>query len=112
MREVIYNPKNENFKGDIKIKLVPYKERLKLTKDLGLKVDKSGQIDLSESDQFGMLEKMYDIAEKYVLEMDVEHIESGEKFSSLEDLGYYLEGNELLSEISGVVMNGVRLGKN
>lgn len=106
MKEIEFRPKTEGFEGHIKIKLLNYKERMELTKELGLKVTANGV----ESDMLAIAEKMSARAKDYVTEVKLKF--GDVEFSDLEELSYYKEGNDVLQELMNVMMNGMSLGKN
>lgn len=100
---------SKDFKGVIVLKWLNYNERLQLIKKLNFKVGKQGNF--QENDSMEIALKLINLSAEYVEKVDVYHVESEEKFSSLEDLGYYSEGVELISELSNILVNGVSLGK-
>lgn len=108
MREFDFTPKSEVFKGTIKVRVPSYKERVGLMKELNIKFNSNGSLDLSEGvDLFGLLA---DKIEQFVVAVDLKC--GKHNFSSIEDLSYYAEGSEVVNELIAVLMNGMSLGKS
>lgn len=105
MKIVDYKPKNEGFSGELKIKIPTYKERLKMAKTLSLQ-----KISEKESDQFGILDGLIDAVKEHIAVIDLKFGE--ETFKSPDELDYFAEGTELLTEIGQILINGISLGKN
>lgn len=105
MKIVDYRPKNEGFSGTLKIKIPTYKERLKMAKTLSLQ-----KLSDKEADQFGILEGLIDAVKDHIAEIDLKFAD--ESFKSADDLDYFEEGTQLLTEIGHMLINGITLGKN
>ena len=103
-----YKPK-KHFEGMITIKVPQYKERIKLLKECNFKLGKEGDLESGEG-QFDSIEKMIEVTEKHIEKVALVH--GGEEINSVEDLGYYAEGTELLNEVGGLILNGFTLGKS
>lgn len=105
MKIVDYKPKNEGFSGELKIKIPTYKERLKMAKTLSLQ-----KLADKDSDQFGILEGLIDAVKDHIAVIDLKFGE--EVFKSPDELDYFEEGTQLLTEIGHMLINGISLGKN
>jgi len=99
------------FEGEIKVKVPKYKDRLKLLKECNFKMDDKGEISKG-TDQFDSVEKVVEIAESHILQVNVKHKETEEEFDSVEGLSYTQEGSELINDIGNMVLSGFKLGKN
>lgn len=109
MRELIYECK-EPFKGEIKVEVLKFKQRLKYLKASGLAVNSEGEID-PNSDQLDASIKMIEMAEPHIKEVNVEH-ESGVKAGSYEELEDNPEFDSLISDIASFVFNAGQVGKS
>ena len=103
-----YVPKKD-FEGSIVLKVPQYKERLKLLKECNFKLGANGDI-INNDSQFDSIEKLAEITEKHIEKVNLTC--NGNEIKSVEDLGYYAEGVELLNEVGGLILNGFSLGKN
>ena len=111
MKEFTYKIKpndSHGFKGSAVIKIPKYKERLKLLKSVNLKFGENCEVIL-DGDQIGMAIKFAEIAEAHVKSIDISR--GNDKFKSLEDLEYDPEGGALVSELGGLVVSGIKMGK-
>lgn len=103
-----YVPK-KNFTGVIVLKVPQYKERIKLLKECNFKLGAEGEV-TNNNEQFDSIEKLAEITEKHIERVDLKM--NDQEIKSIEDLGYYAEGVELINEVGGLVLNGFTLGKN
>lgn len=108
MKQFIYKVKEKGFSGEIVLDVPSYKEKLAIIKSLNMKVSKDG-IEEASVDPMEMAEKLFETMEKYVKKVDLEY--AGEKFSSVDELGYYEVGQKVIQEIQHVLTNGMALGK-
>lgn len=106
MKEIEYKPTVPGFEGYIKLKLMNYKERMALMSQMGIKVGVNG----IESDTLDLLEKLSAKASEFVTEVKLKYGDA--EFTTLEDLSYYAEGNEVLQELMRLMMTGMSLGKS
>lgn len=88
-------PKPNPFKGSIKMEVPFYKERTSILK--ALNADKSEDVDSAD--------KIYDLVVKHVKEMKVK-LKDGTVITSIEDLGPYREGCELINALAKNIMGG------
>lgn len=105
MKEFDYVPKK--FAGKVRLKIPSYRDRMKLAQEMSVPKSEGG-IDISAGAKAA--EKLLDKLSELIVSIDVEY--KGEKFTSLEDLEYYEEGNELIGELGHVVLNGLSLGES
>ena len=101
MKTFDYKPQNESFEGIVKVDLPTYKERIDLVKQIGT--------DITEANAINKAGDILKLVEKHVVSVDLTHA-NGAKFKSLDDLGYYKEGSEIVNELGMVVLNGIPLG--
>lgn len=93
--------KFDGISGHLIIKVPSMKERLAMMKDSEIK---SSNVGMDE------VVKLMEASALCVSSVDVDYL--GEKYTSFEDLGYYEFGSVIVNYVSGVVMNGIPLGKN
>lgn len=91
------------FSGFVEVEIPSYTERMDILKSLNFS-DKDG-INV-ESGQ-----KVIKLVEKHVVNVSLSFGES-EKINSLEELGYYKEGTELINGISAIIVQGIPLGNS
>lgn len=119
MKEIEYKPKptkaadgsevSSPFSGLVKLRVPTYKERLEIIKKLNYKVGKDGELE-AKSTQFDSATEIMDLVEKHVVSVELT-LES-DVITSLEDLGYYMEGSQLINELANVIIGGIKLGKH
>lgn len=93
----------------ITLKVPQYRERLKLLKECNFQVSNEGELNAGQG-QFDSLEKLVEITEKHIEKVDLKF--EDQEIKSIEELGYYTEGTELLNEVGGLILNGFTLGKS
>ena len=107
---MIYNwQAKEPFEGHISMEVLLHDDRMKILSDLNLEAGSGGEVKLNK-DMISQLSKMKTHVAKYIKEVRLVHIETGTVFNSLADLEYYEEYQEVLNELSGIMLNGVKLG--
>ena len=92
-------PEGLGLQGTVTIEVPNYRERLDLVRGIG---------DL-DGEGVEVAGKMYGLVERHVKSMSV-HGPDG-SMTTVDDLGYYAEGVELINAIGGVILRGVELGK-
>lgn len=105
---MIHIHKAKGFKGDIKVRMLKFKERLDVIKSLNI-VAKDGEIEIS-NDNLDKFEKLADIVKKQIHEMDLVHSKSGKEFKCIDDLEYFEEYTVIINDLAGILLNGVSLG--
>lgn len=88
-----------SFEGTVVILVKPYRERMKYAQEVAA---------VKDEDAMSMADKFFDLAEENVVSVDVAM--GKEKFKSLEDLGYYKEGADLINRIATAIASGPSLG--
>jgi len=93
------NPVSIPFKGEIEVEMMTYQERLGTAKAIGL-VDDDNALDKSD--------EIIALVAKRVKSVDVK---AGDiEIKSLDELGYYKEGSDIINDIGRLVMQGIPLG--
>lgn len=95
------------FKGWALIDVRPFVERAQMLKDLDLSVKEGEAV---PADQMDKVIKIQELAKKHVKKIEVDF--EGTKFTSADELECYVEGQEVINELAGFVLNGVKLSKN
>lgn len=95
--------------GKAEISIPSYQERLKYIKQCNFKSNKSGEVQIS-GDDMDALSKMIEIAEKHTKTVQMIREEDGTQFNSFQDLSYDSEGCEVINQIAGAIIGGVKLG--
>ncbi len=120
MKSIKYSPKARRklddgsegpvWSGSVTLKLPNYRDRLRLVKDLNFKVNEKGEVEYGAS-MFEAQEKIIGVVETHVENVDLTRVEDGMEFKNIDDLGYDVDGTELINELAFSLINGVRLGK-
>jgi len=90
----------------VELELLKYKDRIKLIKDMNFQVKPDGSIDGNPLDQ---MEKLTDTVRRQIKSIRIKTSER--EYTSLEELEYFVEYSEIINELIGVVMNGVKMGE-
>jgi hypothetical protein len=108
--EYVYELKDKKaFVGSILIEIPNIKEQFKILKELNIAPSEDGKVKFA--DQLDTVQKQLDLCEKYIKKVDIKH-SSGKEFKSVEDMLYFKQTRELLlNDISGMMINGIDLGK-
>lgn len=106
--EFEYTPEVDGFKGTVKLKLLTYKEKLQKQQDLGLKIDKNGEVVIEDLGKASS--KLIENINKHIVNCNLSY--DGVGFTSLDELGYYEEGLVVVLDIAKFLMRGPVLGKN
>lgn len=107
MKVFDYQLKNKDFKGVLKVELPSYQERINLLKEMNIKNDIKEGNTTELLDRAGEVEKL---VSKHVKEIKLTFTPTKYKIDSIEDLGYFKEGCELINELSESILSGVQLG--
>jgi hypothetical protein len=97
------------FDGSVKVKVPKHVDRIKLIRSLNTTVDVSGELVKTGMDS---AEKLMDFAKSHIETVSLKRIEDGVEVKNVEWLEYDVDGAEVLSEISNVLLQGVKLGKS
>lgn len=95
------------FEGSMKIRIFPAEQRANFGKSLNLKVNKEGDVELS--DQAETSQKILTFTKENIVSLDLKC--NGQEIKEVSDLEFYEEGVKLLTEVSLVMFKGIRLGK-
>jgi hypothetical protein len=99
----------EPFRGCVEMDRLSHDQRMEILNDLNLQADSAGEVKINK-DMLSKLSKIKEHVNKHVKKVDLEHIDSGMCFKSLTELEYYEEFQEVLNELSGILLNGFKLG--
>ena len=114
MPEIKFTPKGKGkdspWKGHVKIKTLDWKMRTKAIKELQFSTGDDGKVELAAANIADLADKMRDMCELCVTQVDLTFKKTGAKFKSLGDLEPYREGMEAIIEIGSALINGVELG--
>jgi len=99
------------FEGYVEMEIVKYQERMKILNDLNMKANSTGEVVLNK-DMIDQLDKMREYVLKYIRKFAIVHKDSGTEFNSLEELEFYEEYQEVLNSLSGLMLNGAKLGNS
>lgn len=105
--EIKVNVDKNGFKGWAVVDVRPFVERAQMLKELDLVVAEG---EAKPSEQMDKIIKIQELTKKHVVKLELEF--DGIKFKSIDELECYVEGQEVVTELSGYVLNGVRLSKN
>lgn len=97
------------FEGTVKVKVPKHIDRIKLLREINTKVDPSGALLNTGMDS---AEKLMEFAKSHIESVSLKRIEDGLEINKLEWLEYDVDGAEVLSDISTMLIQGVKLGKN
>ena len=103
----------DGFKGKVKVNFPTRAEKHALLREL--KALGYGADDESEkiTDQkLALAEKMGEVAEARLLDIDVTHVESGTHITDKAMLDVYHEGQQMVGIISNLILGGIQLSKD
>lgn len=107
----VVDVKQNNIHGTVDILVPKYTQRLKYIQDCKFKTDDAGNIKVDMSSLDSVI-KMVEISKKHVLNMDLLNEKSGRLYKNFDDLEDDAECDGVINEIAGLVLSGVKLGKN
>lgn len=113
MKEFKYVPKADSgFKGSVVVSVPKYKKRMSLLRECNFKMSKGGELETG-LEQFDSLDKLISITEDHVVSVSLtyDNVDETSLIESIEDLGYYQEGVELINELGNLILSGFSLGK-
>jgi hypothetical protein len=102
------------FKGYVSIEIPSYPQRLKYIKECQFQVakDDKGQVVVSESmSNIDALIKMVELAKVHVKEVKVTKCDE-DVYKTFADMLDDADCDEMINEISGIILNGIKLGKS
>jgi len=94
-------------KGHLIVKLPTYKERIELIKSIKYKLDGDGKIAYNEETLISSAD-LLDKASAFIDKVEVVN-DLGFKFTSVDDLSCDPDGIKLLTQISNLLMKGIKL---
>lgn len=90
----------------VELELLKYKDRLRLIKEMNFQVKPDGSIDGNPIDQ---MERLTESVRKQIKSIKIKTSEK--EYTSLDELEYFVEYSEIINELIGIVMNGVKMGE-
>jgi hypothetical protein len=112
IKQITWTAKEETgFKGEVVLNALNYVDKMKALKELNLKTNASGEVELSVGDQMDSAVKIYELLSRNIVSMSLEH-SSGEIIKDLDSLGMVAEGSSIIPELGGLLIKGISLGKN
>lgn len=115
MKEVIYEPKacskeGSLVKGNVKIRVPNMIERYEYISQVGFKANQDGQLENS-SDNLRSIAQMVKLSQPHYLEVNLKH-NDGSSIKSFDEMLDNPDCDEIMIEISGMILNGFRPSKN
>ena len=107
MKQVTYKPK-EHFTGEVLINLPSARQRIRYIKECNFTFNNSGEV--SVMDNIDAMDKMYDVAEKHVLKVNLKHSD-GASYKSFKTMADDALCDDICQEIIGIVLQG-KLGED
>lgn len=115
MKQLVYTPKacqeGGDFIGGVTLRLPSFDERYEALDELGIKVNKDGEIEMSDMNSFKAVRSLVKMCGKYFVSVDIKH-KDGREFKSKEDLESDPECDGILIEIAMNLSKGFRPTKN
>ena len=96
----------ENFKGEVIIELLPWKERIAKTKEVSYEIVNG---ELKERSDFDKGAMALEISLSRVKSVSVKNGEN--EITSIDELLNYKEGMEVAREIQSIILNGISIEK-
>jgi len=103
MKKLVYKPKDENFEGSLEIEVPSMRQRMKIFRDCRFKQNDDGEI--SGLENIEAMEKMYEIAEKFVKKVNIKH-SSGSSFKSFKAMSEDSDCDDICQNIIKFVLEG------
>ena len=105
-----HNVKAKGFSGVVTITAPKYMQRMQYLKDCSFEVGPDGNITIN-SGNIDSIMKMWEIAKKHIVKIDITKTEVELKYSTPDELEYDGDCDELINEICNLIMTGVKMGK-
>ena len=99
------------YEGKLVVKAPSQMERLQYSKEVTLSVSQDGVLS-HKTDQLEMTMKMFEIAKKHILEVDLKRRDNGFEIKDLEAFEHDADSSMVMTQIASRVLKGVRLGND
>lgn len=100
----------EGLAGFVEYEPLHFTKRIKMAMDLKLKFDEEGKVIFNdEVDQTTMFLKLYEVVKQQIKNVSI--ISEEKEIKDFEELGYFAEFNQIVSELINVILKEERLGK-
>lgn len=117
MKTVKYVPKDakgdeKKFEGHVELRMPLFEERLELVEKMGLETDDDGKVKFSEEkkSKISFLVGLLKAARPFYVSVNLKRLSDGAVFESYEDLSSDSDCQGIITEVAGVVMNGLKVG--
>lgn len=97
------------FEGTVKVKVPKHTDRIKVLRDINTSVSSTGAL---ENVGIDSAEKLMNFAKSNIESVDLKRISDGLVVNKVDWLEYDIDGADILSDISNILIQGVRLGKS
>lgn len=117
MIEIVFIPKavkEGKFSGSITLLKPSFKQRYEMFSAIGLKInqDQNGKAEMAgDTNHFDLIAKSVEYTKQFYKKVELKNVETGQEFTSFDDLTYESECDDILSEIANLYMGGFKLGK-
>lgn len=98
------------FSGYVKVKVPKHFDRINVIKSIRNKINSNGE--LVEASNMESAEILMEFAKKQIDQVNLVRIDDSLEVKTVEWLEYDIDGAEVLSDISTVLVQGVKLGKS
>lgn len=102
---------DKTYEGHIVLRVPSIDERLDLMSRIGVEINKDGEIELPKA-QLLMSKNLISESWKFYEEVKLKCIADGQEFGSVDDLKFYPQLTSIATEVSRLLLNGIRPGKN
>lgn len=119
MKTIKYVPealKKEDAKleGSLTLRLPTFDEKFDYIDQSGLELSEDGAIDLKTlklKDRVKVVRLFVNLSKAHYLKVEMKHKETGEEYTSFEDLSCEPDAEAMLAEVGMQLINGFKLGK-
>lgn len=98
-----------SFEGSITLKMMPYAERLRTIARCKFELTAEG-LKEKKSESLEAIASLIEAVSKYIVKVEIKHIESGKVFSSYDEMSFDPICDEILMELGMQFMSGFKLG--
>lgn len=113
MLEIKFDPKTEGFSGHLAVLVPSYIEKLRMMKQIGIKVNKEGQVDMANFNDLDVIEKAEIVLINVIPLIKSVDLKYGEhEIKDVKSLEHYDECLPVLMEVFSFVCQGLSLGKS
>lgn len=103
MKQIVYKPKDENFRGEIIVKIPSLRTRLRYVKEANFKFNEDGEV--SSMSNIDAMETMYTLSEKHIVSVNLVYKEDL-KFKTFKDMSDDSCCDDICQDIIKIIMEG------